>query len=151
MPTRRPVRRRALQIGIDTGGTFTDFVVRDGGDVRVHKVLSTPDDPSRAVLAGLTKLVPGPWDGEITYGSTPPHAWRRELGESERPGTSAVTPSVAPLRGRLFGPLPRGLPRRRLRAMQSTGGAVARAPAAGGPVRTILSGPAGGVVGAAAL
>jgi N-methylhydantoinase A/oxoprolinase/acetone carboxylase beta subunit len=62
--------RRALQIGIDTGGTFTDFVVRAGAEVRVHKVLSTPDDPSRAVLAGLAELFPGRWEGEITYGST---------------------------------------------------------------------------------
>ena len=37
---------RGLQIGVDTGGTFTDLVAADG---RVTKVLSTPDDPARAV------------------------------------------------------------------------------------------------------
>ena len=43
----------AHRIGIDVGGTFTDFlVVSDDGTSRLHKVPSTPDDPSRAVLAG---------------------------------------------------------------------------------------------------
>src|SRR6185369_16768997 len=70
MIRRRPSRRATLQIGIDTGGTFTDFVVRDATGVRIHKVLSTPDDPARAVLTGLAELFPDGWDGEITYGST---------------------------------------------------------------------------------
>jgi N-methylhydantoinase A len=259
-----------LQIGIDTGGTFTDFVVRDGSRVRVHKVLSTPDDPSRAVLAGLAELFGRRWDGEITYGSTvatnallerrgarvclvttagfedvleigrqarpdlyaleprvpPPlvsradrigvreratfdgralvaltpgelrrvvrlvrerrpeaiavvllhsyarpeherrigralrtlgvpmtlsHALLREHREYERTSTAVVNAYVAPVMGRHLDRLARGLPRRRLRVMQSNGGAVAPALAAREPVRTILSGPAGGVVGAAAL
>lgn len=45
------------RIGIDVGGTFTDFLLLDAqGSTRPHKVLSTPDDPSRAVLQGLTEL-----------------------------------------------------------------------------------------------
>src|SRR5690349_4189136 len=56
--------------GIDTGGTFTDFVVRRGRDVVVHKVLSTPHDPARAVLHGLAELFPDGASGRITYGST---------------------------------------------------------------------------------
>ena len=45
-------------IGIDVGGTFTDFLLADAqqGAARVHKVLSSPDDPSVAVLAGLAEL-----------------------------------------------------------------------------------------------
>lgn len=43
-------------VGVDTGGTFTDFVLVQDGGVRVHKVLSTPDDPSRAILRGLADL-----------------------------------------------------------------------------------------------
>lgn len=43
----------ATRIGIDTGGTFTDVVRVQRGSAEVHKVRSTPDDPSRAVLAGL--------------------------------------------------------------------------------------------------
>ncbi|HEX2242148.1 MAG TPA: hydantoinase/oxoprolinase N-terminal domain-containing protein, partial [Gammaproteobacteria bacterium] len=38
---------------IDTGGTFTDFVYLDGADLRVHKVLSTPQAPERAILQGI--------------------------------------------------------------------------------------------------
>jgi N-methylhydantoinase A len=41
------------QLGTDVGGTFTDFVAIDGaGRVSVFKQLTTPDDPSRAVLEG---------------------------------------------------------------------------------------------------
>ncbi|MBI4234115.1 MAG: hydantoinase/oxoprolinase family protein, partial [Chloroflexi bacterium] len=43
-------------VGIDTGGTFTDFVVLENGQMRVHKEPSTPSDPSRAVLRGLQVL-----------------------------------------------------------------------------------------------
>ena len=39
-------------LGIDVGGTFTDFFLMDeaSGETRTHKVASTPDDPSRAIL-----------------------------------------------------------------------------------------------------
>src|ERR1700690_441119 len=46
-----------LKIAIDVGGTFTDFIFFDGGgELRIHKVLSTPDDPSIAVVAGLREI-----------------------------------------------------------------------------------------------
>jgi N-methylhydantoinase A len=47
-----------LRIGIDTGGTFTDFVLVDEstGSIRTAKVPSTPDDPSDAIAAGLAEL-----------------------------------------------------------------------------------------------
>jgi N-methylhydantoinase A len=49
----------SLKIGIDVGGTFTDFIVSgDGQETLIHKVLSTPDDPSIAVLAGLQEIAP---------------------------------------------------------------------------------------------
>jgi N-methylhydantoinase A len=47
-----------LLVGIDVGGTFTDFVVYDAG-VGVcdsFKLLSTPGDPSQSVLQGLEKI-----------------------------------------------------------------------------------------------
>jgi N-methylhydantoinase A len=68
----RRAARAAVLIGIDTGGTFTDFVCFEAGAVRVHKRPSTPDDPARAVLAGLRALLgrqPAP-GAVITYGST---------------------------------------------------------------------------------
>lgn len=42
-----------MQVGADTGGTFTDVV---GADGRIVKVLSSPDDPGRAVRAGVAAL-----------------------------------------------------------------------------------------------
>ena len=49
----------ALHVGIDVGGTFTDFALMDDrtGAVRLGKVLTSADDPSRAVLDGLESLV----------------------------------------------------------------------------------------------
>jgi N-methylhydantoinase A len=43
-------------VGIDVGGTFTDFVVWQEGRLRVHKVPTTPDDQSRAIVQGLEEL-----------------------------------------------------------------------------------------------
>ena len=43
-------------LGVDTGGTFTDFVCFDSEGMRFHKVLSTPDDPSRAIEQGIEEL-----------------------------------------------------------------------------------------------
>ncbi|WP_244644133.1 hydantoinase/oxoprolinase family protein [Azorhizobium oxalatiphilum] len=45
-------------VGVDVGGTFTDFSAReiDTGRVLIHKRPSTPDDPSRAVIHGLREL-----------------------------------------------------------------------------------------------
>lgn len=45
-------------VGVDVGGTFTDFSARDliSGQSFVHKRPSTPDDPSRAVLDGFAEL-----------------------------------------------------------------------------------------------
>ena len=270
MPARLARGRGLLQIGVDTGGTFTDFVVREVGGERIHKVLSTPDDPARAVLTGLAEILPKGSKAEITYGSTvatnallerrgarvclvttagfedvleigrqarpdlyaleprvqPPivrrpdrvgvreratfdgriltplaatelrrlltrvrarrpeaiavvllhayaqprherrigralavlgvpitlsHALVREHREYERTSTSVVNAYVAPVMSRHLRRLARGIARDRLRVMQSNGGAVTPALAAREPVRTILSGPAGGVMGAASV
>jgi N-methylhydantoinase A len=47
-----------LRIGIDIGGTFTDFVIFDpsSGKISTFKLPSTPHDPSEAVLAGFIKI-----------------------------------------------------------------------------------------------
>jgi len=49
---------RTYLVGIDVGGTFTDFVSyrHDTGDLQVWKNLSTPDDPTDGILAGLARL-----------------------------------------------------------------------------------------------
>ncbi|MGE5203454.1 MAG: hydantoinase/oxoprolinase N-terminal domain-containing protein, partial [Acidobacteriota bacterium] len=45
-------------IGVDVGGTFTDFFAFNvfSGDVRLHKLPSTPNNPAQAVIAGLIQL-----------------------------------------------------------------------------------------------
>ncbi len=236
----------------------------------VHKVLSTPDDPARAVLAGLAELFPDGGAGRITYGSTVAtnallqrrgarvclvatagfedvveigrqarpelyaleprrpaplvarvdripvrervdfdgtisvplttrtlrelvrrvrarrpqaiavallhayatprheravgaalralgvpislsHALVREPREYERTSTAVVNAYVAPLMARHLTRLAAAKRGGRLLVMQSNGGAVAPRRAAAEPVRTVLSGPAGGVVGAAGV
>ena len=50
-----PARLR-YRIGLDIGGTFTDFILFDGetGAVRLHKCLTTPHDPARGINRGAT-------------------------------------------------------------------------------------------------
>ena len=46
-----------MKVGIDVGGTFTDFLVTDpGGRTQVGKVLSTPEDPAIGLLRGLEEI-----------------------------------------------------------------------------------------------
>lgn len=45
------------RIGVDTGGTFTDLLCLDERGLRVHKLRSTPSDPSLA-NAGATRKRP---------------------------------------------------------------------------------------------
>jgi len=257
-------------VGIDTGGTFTDLVAVTSGGLRVHKVLSTPDDPARAVISGLKAILKDTRPALVTYSSTVatnallerkgarvllltnsgfedlieigrqnrkelyalaperpaplvPRAMRigvaerthfdgevtqrlgraglaraykfaqragaesiaicllhsyanpaseqalaRELAplglplsvshrilaeyrEFERFSTTVVNAYVAPRMSVHVGRLERELEGARLRVMQSNGSAIGASLARAEPVRTILSGPAAGVVGAAAL
>jgi 5-oxoprolinase (ATP-hydrolysing) len=65
------------RIGLDIGGTFTDFVLLDSehAAIRLHKCLTTPIDPSAGALEGLGELL-GAADltladiGEIVHGTT---------------------------------------------------------------------------------
>ncbi len=59
-----------MKIGIDTGGTFTDFVWLDaGGRLHIFKERSTPDDPSRSILHGLVAMAV-PEETAVIHGST---------------------------------------------------------------------------------
>ena len=251
------------RIGVDTGGTFTDFVVVRNGRVEVFKKFSTPGSPEASILSGLKGLDPV----EVIHGSTvatnallerkgarvallttegfedvlvigrqtrrelynifvrradplvpdrlrlgvkertlydgsverkldvqhleqlvalleregiesaavcllfsfanPRHeqtvarALKRlripvslssrvlaEYREYERTSTTVINAYLAPVMGNYLGRLNSRLRRTKLRVMQSNGGAVSATTAAATPVHTIVSGPAGGVVGA---
>lgn len=41
------------RIGVDIGGTFTDIVIETGADRFIHKLLTTPHEPERAVIDGI--------------------------------------------------------------------------------------------------
>ena len=45
------------EIGVDTGGTFTDIVMRIDSDLFTHKVLSTPQNPAHAVIQGVGEIL----------------------------------------------------------------------------------------------
>jgi len=57
-------------IGIDIGGTFTDFVLWQDGALRVHKVLSTPQALEAAILQGIRELGLDAAGLRIIHGST---------------------------------------------------------------------------------
>ncbi|BBK30451.1 N-methylhydantoinase A [Stella humosa] len=66
-----------IRIGVDIGGTFTDFALTGvtGAGLSLHKQLTTPDDPSRAVLEGVATLaaaagITAADIGEIVHGTT---------------------------------------------------------------------------------
>jgi len=240
-----------MRIGIDSGGTFTDFVVERGGRIEVFKLRSNPTDPASVVLAGIERAVDGTLNPEVIHGTTvatnallerkgartafvtdegfedlpaigrqnrrqlygltprqpeclvPPElrfgagdadklrrALRRakvesvaicllnayrdpsperalatvlsdfplsissevcpEFREYERASTTIVDAYVSPLMDRYLRRLAEGCPYP-LSIMQSNGGVLSAEEARAAAVRTILSGPAGGVVGAIEL
>src|SRR5438132_14213341 len=54
--TKRHANLYRTRVGVDTGGTFTDFVFEAEGELRIFKLASTPDDPSRAIIEGLGRI-----------------------------------------------------------------------------------------------
>ena len=259
------------RLGMDTGGTFTDFVwLGENGRYQIFKQLSTPQDPSEAILNGLKTMAP-PETADLVHGSTVatnallerkgartalittkgfadvlaigrqnrpdiyalvpqkpaplvPAAWRFEVAERvtasgevlqpldlsdlpaiwqqlkaesvesvaicllfsflypsheqqirqflleqspemqlhislssdilpeyreyERTATTVINAYVAPLMTRYLRRLASGVQPRRLSVMQSNGGIISASKAGEEAARTVLSGPAGGVVGA---
>ncbi len=256
-----------MTLGVDIGGTFTDFVLFQDNKLIIHKLLSTRQDPSTALLRGVEEMGVGA-EVDVVHGSTVatnailekkgartalittkgfrdvleigrqvrpklydfmvqrepplvPRRWRFEISERvdytgralqsppepemleladklkeeniesvavcflfsflnpsheqavqrllkqrwpqgivslssevlpeyreyERTSTVAVNAYVAPIISRYIHRLEEAL-NRNLRIMQSSGGSISSTMAIQQPVRSILSGPAGGVVGA---
>src|SRR5216683_6300084 len=60
----------SYRVTVDTGGTFSDFVYlnEESGELSIAKLPSTPDDPSRAILAGIEALLATAGEGaDIGY------------------------------------------------------------------------------------
>ncbi|MBM3765401.1 MAG: hydantoinase/oxoprolinase family protein, partial [Acidobacteria bacterium] len=63
--------KKTLRIGVDTGGTFTDFVVQQpDGTLTSFKLPSNPADPASVILAGITRAANGAKKAEVVHGST---------------------------------------------------------------------------------
>jgi len=60
----------SVRIGVDTGGTFTDFVIWKEGRIFNRKVLSTPRDPSLAIFDGLADFLDLHAQTFIVHGTT---------------------------------------------------------------------------------
>jgi len=56
-------------IGVDTGGTFTDFIYRKEGKWEMFKQLSTPSNPAESVLSGIAHIAHSP-PCKVVHGST---------------------------------------------------------------------------------
>jgi N-methylhydantoinase A len=108
------MRADADRIGVDTGGTFTDFARLEAGRLETVKVPSTPRAPDRAVLEGLERM-PGSADRAVRHGSTvATNALLErkgarvtfvttagfedliEIGRQDRPDIHAIAPRRAP-------------------------------------------------------
>ena len=61
-----------MRAGVDIGGTFTDLVLSDGNQLKIHKLLSSPESPERSMLAGLDAITPGGLAAlrQVAHGST---------------------------------------------------------------------------------
>jgi N-methylhydantoinase A/oxoprolinase/acetone carboxylase beta subunit len=140
-----------IRLGIDAGGTFTDFVFWRDGELRVHKVLSTPTAPEIAILQGIAGLGLEAAGLKVIHGSTvatnaceaeAPVLPRGDLHPGRRiAGPAIVTDPVAatwlapgweavadPYGNLLLSPARTGLPgsRRRVRAGQRPVGATSK-------------------------
>src|SRR4051812_43391236 len=80
------------RVGLDIGGTFTDFVLYDSSNRRIslYKCLTTPHDPSAAALDGLSELVA---EAKLTLA---------DIGEVVH-GTTLVTNAIIERRGARLG------------------------------------------------
>lgn len=56
-------------VGVDTGGTFTDFIYEHNGTWGVYKTLSSPNNPADSLLRGLKKVIKSD-NYKIVHGST---------------------------------------------------------------------------------
>ena len=74
MATKTKAKAQRIRIGVDTGGTFTDFVYFANGRLQIFKLPSTPHDPSIAIVEGLQRITASGFfssqDIEVVHGTT---------------------------------------------------------------------------------
>src|SRR5258706_2832464 len=56
-PRKQKSSLEPIRIGIDTGGTFTDFVSAQGSHLTAFKAPSTPHNPAEAILSGIARIL----------------------------------------------------------------------------------------------
>src|SRR5262245_53942091 len=69
-----PTHASTIRVGVDTGGTFTDFVYKLAWKLQIFKLPSTPQDPSQAIMQGLTRIAEATnttvFDLAVVHGTT---------------------------------------------------------------------------------
>jgi len=62
--------KKEIRIGIDTGGTFTDFVIYHNSDIKIQKIPSTPQNPAVAIMQGISEYFSAGNKIQIIHGTT---------------------------------------------------------------------------------
>ncbi len=62
--------KKEVRIGVDTGGTFTDFVIYVDGKIDINKIPSTPKNPSLSILEGIDKFLSQDLSPMVIHGTT---------------------------------------------------------------------------------
>lgn len=62
--------KNEVRIGVDTGGTFTDFVIYIDGKIEIKKIPSTPKNPSLAILEGINEFLSADTSPMVIHGTT---------------------------------------------------------------------------------
>jgi len=62
--------KESIRIGIDTGGTFTDFFLYHKGKIHTLKIPSTPHDPPFAILKGIEEIAGAEKNTSVIHGTT---------------------------------------------------------------------------------
>src|SRR5437763_218920 len=146
-----------MLIGVDVGGTFTDAVLALDGRLVTAKAPTTPEDQSEGVMAAIRAalekanaraLADALPDVHVSLS----HEVVGTFREYERAATTEIDAALSPLLARYLRQLAEraqkaGIPEPAI--MQSNGGLIDIAAAAGHASWTVLSGPAGGAAGAA--
>jgi N-methylhydantoinase A/oxoprolinase/acetone carboxylase beta subunit len=62
--------KKEVRIGVDTGGTFTDFVIYVNGKIEINKIPSTPKNPSLSILEGIDEFLQQDLSPTVIHGTT---------------------------------------------------------------------------------